>query len=203
MERKVLSLLIERYDDKYSLSVYKGEDGVRLEADEIFINENLEVINQLFEKSKEIKSEREKELIKNKKEREKLISIIDDKTSDEEKIKNKDIYPRLIDGLEVKENNYYLYIDKLYKALETFTYDNQQSPILEPKKWQALEKEEKEKSEYQRLFDEADFYNRDKSYKTGDYVKRMGALYKATDDIKEEAIPGEDERWKLIENEVN
>lgn len=200
MEREVLSLLIERYDDTYSLSVYKGEDGVRLEADEDFINENLEIMNQLFEKSKTIKSEREKELIKNEKEKKKLISIIDDKTSDEEKIKNKDIYPRLIDGLEVKENNYYLYIDKLYKALETFNYDNQQSPILEPKKWQALEKEEK--SEYQRLFDEADFYSRDKSYKTGDYVKHMGALYKATEDIKEEAIPGEDERWELVKDEV-
>lgn len=201
MERAVLSLLIERYDDTYSLSVYKGEDGVRLEADEIFINENLEVINQLFEKSKEIKSEREKELIKNEKEREKLISIIDGKTTDEEKIKNKDIYPKMVDGLAIKEGDYYVYIDKLYKALETFAYDNQQSPILEPKKWQALEKE-KEKSEYQRLFDEADFYSRDKSYKTGDYVKHMGALYKATEDIKEEAIPGEDERWELVKDEV-
>lgn len=122
--------------------------------------------------------------------------------TDDELIAKKEIFPRPVDGKQIEENAIYNYAGELFRAKVTFIYDNQQNPVLEPTKWDKIGK--KEKSKYQQVFDSAQNWMRDQTYKKGTYVKRYGKLYQATGTISDNSDPEAGGKWKLIkESDLN
>lgn len=122
--------------------------------------------------------------------------------TDDELIARKDIFPRPCDGMQIEEKTIYNYAGELFIAKVTFVYDNQQNPVLEPTKWDKIGK--KGKSKYQQVFNSAENWMRDQTYKKGAYVKRYGKLYQATDTIPDGTDPEAGGKWELIkESDLN
>lgn len=166
-----------------------NENGDYIDVDEEKTFEVKDSIDLIFNAFKEIKTKEQEEL-------DKLLSIIDEKTTDEEKVKNKEIYPELYEGLRIEKSKFYRHIDELYKATQSFIYTNQDTPILAPDKWAKVGV--KALSEYEENYKKAEYWSRDKSYDKGTYVIYYGLLFKATADILDNAEPEKDMRWRLI-----
>lgn len=136
--------------------------------------------------------------------------LLDDKTflldefikgkTEEEIIKHKDKFIRVKDEMEIKEGSIYRYADGLFKALKTFTYDNQHSPILEELYWQEIGI--KKLSEYQERFRKAPFWMSDNTYKKGDDVQYYGKLYTAKDTVKDGSRPDKSDKWELVNENI-
>ena len=176
------------YEGGYFISIYK-DNGDNIEVDEEKTLEVKDSIDLIFNTFKDIKTKEQEEI-------DRLLSIIDEKTTDEEKIKNKGIYPEIYEGLRIEKGKYYRHIDELYKATQSFIYTNQDTPILVPEKWAKVGA--KALSEHEENYSKAEYWSRDKSYDKGTYVIYYRRLFKALEDIRDGAEPEKDMRWRLI-----
>ncbi|MFM1580736.1 hypothetical protein ABGF48_00780 [Helcococcus bovis] len=187
-------------EDAYSKMIEiedKKQEEKKLLEETLKQNERLKIEKQ-EEKNKIKKIEEENKQLTHKK-NEILEKWASDK-SDDELIKNKDLFPRLYDGIEIHLNHRYNYAGVLYKAKKSFKYDNQHSPALEPTLWQKVGEEKK--SDYDLKFTKAKIWNRDEAFEAETYVTWYGDLYKSSETISDNAEPGRDDRWVKIEREI-
>ena len=156
----------------------------------------LETIEEAEQKllNQKSKEEIEKERIEHDKEF--LLDEFVKGKKDDELLQHPNLFPKLSHGLKIKKNKIYNYINELFRAKEDFVYDVQQSPLLEPSKWQKLG--EPELSEYEKLYKTAKPWSRDESYDKGTCVIWYGKLYRAKERITTEQEPGRSDKWELI-----
>lgn len=190
-ERGKMSITIEKLETGYSASGFNKFNR--------FVTVNVPDEASVKEATKAVldeKSDIEMEYEKVETDKEFLLSEWVVGKTDDELIGKADMFKKPIEGMQIVKGEIYNYVGTLYRSLETFIYDNQSGPYLEPAKWQKLG--EKPKSGYQELFDKATYWSRDESYEQGAYVKWYSKLYKALVKVTDNEEPGTGKKWQLV-----
>lgn len=160
----------------------------------------LETVEQVEQILLSVKSKIEAEKEKAENDKEFLLEEFTKGKTDEELLAKKDIFPVLKEEMAIKKDHIYNYIGELYKALDSFTYDVQMSPKLEPKKWKKIG--EKKLSKYDEVLKGAKNWMREDTYQKNDYVKYYSKLYQAQDKISDGTNPEKGGKWKEITREM-
>lgn len=120
MYENILSILITNNDNDLQIGVVKKGEESMIYASEEQVNNVKESIDALFSLSEKMLTPKEKA----EEEKEKLIDIINDKTTDEEKLQFKDIYDEWKPNIELKMDTILRRNDTLYRVIKNLGAGN-------------------------------------------------------------------------------
>ena len=116
---KILNITIELSDDNYTLSFVKDDTYARRLVDDL--DEVKTEIEKIISFVKNQKSEEEKAIEKANEEKQQIIDLIIEKTTDEEKENLIDIFNEYEVNKEYKVDDYFKYQGFLYKVIREHT----------------------------------------------------------------------------------
>lgn len=137
-----------------------------------------------------------------KEQKEKLLEFVLQKTTNEEKASNSELFDKWTINKAYRTNDYISHYGIVYKCLKEHVSSYENIPSITPENWEKIQKKEVEEgvnSEWQENFEKAENYSRDKTYMQGEYVKYYNELYKAKKKIASEQLPSKiSEFWEHI-----